>query len=229
MEQQYITLDIRTVLQLIRRNIAVLVIFTMVGAAVAYIITAFLIDPIYEASVTLVVNTRDEQVTLVTNDQINSARQLINTYSVILTNDALLEDIINQLNLDSGVPVLKNRISAVAVNQSQVMRMTVRDADPNTALSVLEVIMDRAPELLITTVKAGSVEIVSPPRVGHEPVSPSIGRNTVIGALAGLLITLAVVFIKKALVNTFVSEEDISRYLDLPVLGVIPKLDPKFK
>ena len=218
------TLDIRAVFALIRKNILLLIVLTMIGGTVVYFYTDYMIDPMYEAAVTLVVNTRDEQAAIITNDQINSAKQLINTYAVILTNDALLEDVIAQLSLHIGVSSLKSRISANAVNESQVMRMTVRSEDVTTALAVLEIIVERAPELLINTVKAGSVEIVSPPKANYNPVSPDIRRNTAIGSLAGLLIAAAFVLIKVALQNTFLSEEDIARHLELPVLGVIPAI-----
>ena len=216
------TLDIRAVLALIRKNVLLLIVLTVIGGAVAYLYTDYMIAPTYEASAMLIVNTRDEQAAIITNDQINSAKQLINTYAVILTNDALLEDVIAQLDLSVSVSSLKGRISATAVSESQVMRITVRDADPSSALIVLESIVDRAPELLINTVKAGSVEIVSPPKANYNPVSPNIRRNTVIGALVGLFIAAAFVIIKMALQNTFLSEEDIAKHLELLVLGVIP-------
>jgi capsular polysaccharide biosynthesis protein len=103
--------------------------------------------------------------------------------------------------------------------------MTMRDHNPNTAKSVLDVIMSQAEELLITTIKAGSVEIVSPPRVNLDPVSPRIGLNTAIGAGIGLFLAIAIVFIRKALRNTFIADDDVLTQLDLSVIGVIPSLD----
>ena len=218
------TLDVRAVLRLVRKSFILLIILTLVGGLAGYYLSSRVVAPMYEASVMLVVNTRDEQVTVITSDQINSARQLVNTYAVILTNDALLDELIEHFELDSDIPTLKNRISAEAVNQTQVMRMTVRDRSSDMALELLEFIIERAPELLIETVKAGSVEIVSPPRANYDPVSPSIYRYTAVGALAGLFAALAFVFIKKALINTIVSDDDVGKYLDLPVLGVVPKI-----
>jgi len=224
LEQEYITIDIRTIITLVRKNLILIVACTLLGGITAFIVSQYLMTPQYEASVTLVVNTRDEQAAVITNDQINSAKQLVNTYAVVLTNDTLMEEIIYILGLNDTIESLAKRISADAVNQTQVMRMTMRDEDPATAKAVLDAIMARAPELLITTVKAGSVETVSPPKVNYTPVSPRVGMNTVIGAAAGIFIALAYVFIKKALTNTFLSDEDVSKHLGLPVLGVIPSV-----
>jgi capsular polysaccharide biosynthesis protein len=98
----------------------------------------------------------------------------------------------------------------------------MRDRNPNTAKAVLDIIISRAEYLLITTVKAGSVEIVSPPRINYDPVSPRIGLNTAIGAGIGLFLSMAIVFIRKALRNTFITDEDIVNQLELSVIGVIP-------
>ena len=227
MEKDFITLDLRTILSLIKKNIVLIIILFFAGTAGAFFISTFLITPQYEASMTLVVNTRDEQSITITGDQINSARQLVNTYAVILTNETLIDDIIRVLNLNYSVTSLQKRIWAEPVSQTQVMRMTVIDRDPNTAQMILIEIMNRAEELLTTTVKAGSVEIVSPPRINYTPVSPQVGLNTAIGGAIGLFLAMAVIFIRKAMANTFINDEDVATHLGLPVLAVIPSVDVK--
>jgi capsular polysaccharide biosynthesis protein len=223
--KDFVELDLRTVWNLIRKNIVLIIILTIAGGIGAFFISRYMIDPQYEASVTLAVNTRDEAATIIASDQINAARQLVNTYAVILTNDTLLDDVIQILRLDDTIGSLNRRISAEAVNQTQVMKMTMRDRNPNVAKSVLDIIMSRAEELLITTVKAGSVEIVSPPRINYQAVSPRVSLNTMIGAGIGIFAALMFIFIRKAVSNTFISDEDVIRQLDLPVVGVIPSLN----
>ncbi|MCL2628777.1 MAG: Wzz/FepE/Etk N-terminal domain-containing protein [Oscillospiraceae bacterium] len=225
MERDHIELDLQTIWHLIRKNIAMITVLTVVFAIGAFFVSRFLITPQFEAAVTIAVNTRDEAATIIASDQINAARQLVNTYAVVLTNDTLIDDIIRQLRLTDTISSLKSRISAEAVNQTQVMRITMRDRNPNTAKDVLDIIMSRAEELLITTVKAGSVEVVSPPRINYDPVSPRVNLNTAIGAGLGLFLAIAIVFLRKALRNNFISEEDVVNQLGLPVIGVIPSLD----
>ncbi|MDR2569104.1 MAG: hypothetical protein LBD23_02245 [Oscillospiraceae bacterium] len=224
MEKDHIELDLRAIWYLVRKNLALIIILTILCGTSAFFISEFLLNPQYEASVTLAVNTRDEAATVIANDQLTAARQLVNTYAVILTNDTLLDDIIRQLSLSDTISSLQRRISAEAVNNTQVMRITMRDRNPNTAKAVLDIIISRAEHLLITTVKAGSVEIVSPPRINNEPVSPRVNLNTVIGAAVGMFIAVAFIFIRKALSNTFISDEDVVNQLGLPVIGVIPSL-----
>jgi len=227
MEKDNIELDLRTIWRLVKKNIVLIIIFTLIGGTSAFLISEFLIKPQFEASVMLAVNTRDEAAVAIANDQLMAARQLVNTYAVVLTNDTLLDEIIMQLGLDDTVQSLHRRITAEPVNNTQVMRMTMQDHNPNISGDVLNIIVEQAEELLTTTIRAGSVEIVSPVRINFDPVSPRIPLNTAIGAVSGLMISLLIVFIQKIFSNTFITEDDVLRELNLPVIGVLPPLNRK--
>ena len=224
MEREYDTIDIGKLFALVRKNIKQLVLCTLAGALIFLAASKFLVSPQYEASALLVINTRDEQATVITYDQINSAKQLVATYAVILTNDSLLNDIIEKYELADTPASLRGRIIAEAVDQTQVMRLAVRDEETTVAFSVLTEIINRAPDILIETVKAGSVEIVSPPIVNPHQVSPAIELNIVIGSGMGFLLCFLVVWVRSTFLSTFITSEDIEAFLNLPALGVVPSV-----
>ena len=85
--------------------------------------------------------------------------------------------------------------------------------------------MHIAPELIIQTVKAGSVEVITPPRARDGKVSPSTSKNAILGGLLGLLISTALVVLISLFDRTIKTDEDIARVLNLPVLGVIPEAE----
>ena len=59
------------------------------------------------------------------------------------------------------------------------------------------------------------------------PSSPNKTRNVIIGFLLGGLIAAAIVIIQFIIDDRIRNEEDITKYVDLPVLGVMPALDSK--
>ena len=73
-----------------------------------------------------------------------------------------------------------------------------------------------------------SVQIVDYAEVPEGPSSPSVTRNTAIGFLLGLLVSIAVVVLLD-LTNTVIrSEKDLNTlFEEIPVLGVIPELSTK--
>ena len=52
-------------------------------------------------------------------------------------------------------------------------------------------------------------------------------KNTILGAGVGLIVILLILFIKEMSNKTFKTEEDIVNTLDVPLIGVIPKIDRK--
>ena len=224
LEQEYDTIDLRQLFEIVRRNLLLIVAVTVLFAAGGYLGTTFLITPQYEASAMLIVNSREGQQLQgsVTNDSLNSAKQLVETYSVILKSDTVLDQTIEDLNLPLTYDQLAAKVSITAVNDTQVMKITVQDADVNLAKDIVSNIVEQAPDVIINTVKAGSVEVVSDASANPNPVSPSKSRNTALAGMLGCILVVGILFMKSLFNNRIMTESDISQKLALPILGVIP-------
>lgn len=229
MEQEYETIDLREIFLLIKKNLLLIVAVTILAAVAGFLVSAFLLTPEYEASASLIVNSREDQSaqTTITNDQLTSATKLVDTYSVILTSDTVLDKTIETLGLDLDYEELLEKVTVEAVNGTQVMRISVRDADPVLAQNIVANIVEQAPEIIIQTVKAGSVEVISQAKAADEPISPKKMANTAISGILGLVAALGVVFLRSVLNNRFMTDDDINKRLGLTVLGVIPQVDIK--
>ena len=107
------------------------------------------------------------------------------------------------------------------------MKITVKDTDPERARAIAADIVEQAPEIIIQTVKAGSVEIISKAKAEPVPVSPSKAKNTVLAGMLGLVISVGIVILRYLLNNKFMTDDDITNKLGLTVLGVIPQIDMK--
>ena len=177
--EEYDTIDLLEVLNAVRQHIAVLILCTLATAIAGFAITHFLITPQYESSALMIVNTRQDTTSTVTSDQINSATKLVSTYSIIIKSDTVLQQVIDDLGLSLSYSDLKGRVTVSAVDDTQVMKITVRSNNPEWARQVCDDIT---------------------------AVSPDVGA-----------ILLQVILDNK--INT---EEDVAKYLDMTVVGVIP-------
>lgn len=224
LEQEYDTIDLRQLFEIVHRNLLLIVAVTVLFAAGGYLGTTFLITPQYEASAMLIVNSREGQQLQgsVTNDSLTSAKQLVETYSVILKSDTVLDQTIEDLDLPLTYSQLAAKVSITAVNDTQVMKITVQDADVNLAKDIVSNIVEQAPDVIINTVKAGSVEVVSDASANPNPVSPSKSRNTALAGMLGCVLVVGILFMKSLFNNRIMTESDISQKLALPILGVIP-------
>ena len=230
MKEEYETIDLLEILRLLKKNLLVIFAVTILLAVAGYLVSAFAMTPQYEASATLIVNSREDQATTqapITNDQLTSATKLVDTYAVILTSDTVLDKTISNLNLNMSYNDLVERVRIESVNSTQVMKITVKDTDPERARAIVADIVEQAPEIIIQTVKAGSVEIISQAKAEPEPVSPSKAKNTVLAGMLGLVISVGIVILRYLLNNKFMTDDDITNKLGLTVLGVIPQIDMK--
>ena len=105
------------------------------------------------------------------------------------------------------------------------MKITVRSNNPEWAQQVCNKITEVSPDAILEAVEAGSVKVISQAPVPTEPVSPNVLKNTALAGMVGLVLCLGVIFLQVLLDNKIKSEEDIAKYLDLTVVGVIPEYE----
>lgn len=230
MKEEYEAIDLLEILRLLKKNLLVIFAVTILLSVVGYLISAFAMTPQYEASATLIVNSREDRAAAqvpITNDQLTSAAKLVDTYAVILTSDTVLDKTISNLSLNMSYNDLAKRVRIESVNSTQVMKITVKDTDPERARAIAADIVEQAPDIIIKTVKAGSVEIISQAKAEPEPVSPSKIKNTVLAGMFGFVISVGIVLLRYLVNNKFMTDDDITNRLGLTVLGVIPQIDMK--
>lgn len=74
-----------------------------------------------------------------------------------------------------------------------------------------------------TKVPPDSIEVHDDPQISDAPVSPNVTLNLVLGAVVGLIFGVGIAFFLEYLDTSVKSLEDVERYLQVPVLAVIPK------
>lgn len=224
-DDAYDTIDLLEVLDVIRQHILIILLVTVVAAVAGFGISRFVMVPQYEASALMIVNTRQDVTANVTSDQITSATKLVSTYSIIIKSDTVLQQVINNLGLTLTYAQLKDRVTVSAVDDTQVMQITVRSDNPEWARQVCDQITTVSPDVILESVEAGSVKLISQAAASPNPVSPNVSKNTAMAGLVGLVVSIAIVVLRELLDNKIKTEEDIRKYLDLPVVGVIPDYD----
>jgi capsular polysaccharide biosynthesis protein len=173
----------------------------------------------------MIVNNKQNAATQtgdVTTSDLSASSTLVSTYSVILKSHTVLGQVIDQLGLPYTYDQLAGMISVSTVNNTQVMRITVRCGDSQTALEIVSKLVEIAPRVIVDKAEVGSVKTVDEPWTSGKIVSPSKKKYALAGFAAGFLAMCAIFILRELLNNTYKTEADITKDLGLPVLGVIP-------
>ena len=80
--------------------------------------------------------------------------------------------------------------------------------------------------VIVETVEAGSCKVISHVMTGDNPVTPNITKNTLLTTVAGLMVSIIVIALRSLFKEKrLVDDNDIQKYFDVPVLGVIPEVE----
>lgn len=216
------SISIQELFVLMKRYLLLIIVAGIIGGFSTFIVCKFFVDPVYEASAKMIVNSRQEQTGSVTNDQITSAQKLVDTYAIIIRSRPVLEPVIENLGSTMSVEKLAKMVTVTSVNDTQVMQIAVRCKDPELALQIVEQIVDVCPTIIIDAVEAGSVKTIEPAYLNKAPVAPNTNLFAVVVAFLCMVVLVVVVILRFILDNTYKSEVDLRNDLGLPVLGVIP-------
>ena len=224
--QEEFEIDLSQIFYILSKNIVIILFISILCADIGYAIPTYYITPVYTASADMLVNNKQysgtTDNTIVTSSDINASSSLVSTYSVILKSHTVLEQVIDTLGLDYTYNDLSKMVSVSTVDDTQVMRVTVKNSDPQVAMDIVAQIISVAPSVIVDKAEVGSVKTVDQPWSSGRPVSPNKKRYILLFAILGFLGTSFFLILRELLNNTFKTEQDITRELGLPILGVIP-------
>ena len=228
-KQDYDEIDLLKLFKTLWHKAWAIVLVMVIGGALAFSYSYFLVTPLYEASAMLYVN--NSSVSLgntkvsISSGDLTASQSLIDTYAVILHSRLTLETVIEKENLPYTYEELEEMVSAGAVNNTGVLQITVTDADPIEGTEITNTIVDILPDQIATIVEGSSVQIVDYAVVPVEPASPNITKNTLIGIVIGFLLSVAVIFLQ-FLVDTTIHGEDylLENFREIPLLAAVPDL-----
>lgn len=224
MEQDY-GLVILELMQALKEKIALILAAVVLAAGLGWAVSSFVLPKKYEASVNMIVNARTELSGVVTSDSISSAENLVDTYAIIIKSNKVLNQVIERLQLTMTFEDLYEMVSVNGINHTQVMKIAAQCADPKLAMDIVQTISEIAPAIVADAVEAGSCKVVSEVYAKPNPVSPNISRNTLMAAVAALMLTCAAIVLKELLNDYIINDMDMETKLGLSVLGVIPDVE----
>lgn len=217
------TISLKELMETLRKRLSLIVLITTAAVLISGVVSYFVITPIYQSSTQLLVNQAKSDQPNFNPAEIQTNLQLINTYNVIMKSPAILDQVIEDLNLNMSVGTLNNKITVQSEKDSQVVNVTVQDPDPNKAAQIANQVAAVFQKEIVEIMNVDNVSILAKAEVGENaaPVKPQPILNIAIAFVVGLMAGVGVAFLLEYLDNTVKTEQDVERILGLPVLGAI--------
>ena len=223
-ERDMIEIDLLKLVLVLWRKAWAIVLSAIVVGGIAFGFTYNFIEPTYQSSVKVYVNNTNQNNSTMTQSDVTLQRTLVKTYIVTLKSRTTLNEVIKQANLPYDYEELSGMISADAVDSTEVFEVTVVSKDAKEAAEIANTIAEVLPTRISEIIESSSVKILDYAIINNEPVSPSYIKNIAIGALAGAVVAVALIFLQFVLDNKIHSEEYLIEHYKYPILAVIPDL-----
>jgi capsular exopolysaccharide synthesis family protein len=202
-------MELTRYLAMLRRWWWLLLAGTLVSGVASYAISKNL-TPIYSSSATLLINQTQVPGTIAYNDILTSER-LTQTYKEIIEASPVLQEVVNRLSLPFGRDALAGMISVSVVPDTQLLKLSVENADPELASRIANtsatVFIEQNTQNRLS--RPGDVSIVESATSPDSPIKPNIPLNTLLAAAIGLLLAGGGAIVIEYLDDTVKSPEDL--------------------
>ena len=224
--EEEITLDLRELLGIIKKRIKLIVAVTLAATLISGIVSFLIIEPTYEATLSVFIGkTSDAKEDSISYDSadITMYQKLVKTYAKIATSSDVAEKAAIELNSNLTAKQIQTMLKVTPQQDTQIMDIKVQSKNPNEAKEIAEKVtrlfIDKAKQIIPN----GNVQILDKIKVPESPVKPNKKLNVAIAFFLDLMVSVGIVFVLEYMDNTIKSQEDVEKYLEIPVLGMIPE------
>ncbi|MGB6407515.1 Wzz/FepE/Etk N-terminal domain-containing protein [Planococcus sp. 11815] len=191
------TIRLQDIYNTIRKRIGLIALVTVLSIAIVGLISYFVLSPVYEASTEILVNQSPAEAELLMNENIQANLQLASTYTGILKNPIILDQVMDELNLDMSRAKLSDKISVSNTEQTQLITITVKDENPEMATEIANTTATVFETVIQELMNVDNVTILSPAAFKGDPVpvSPNPILNMAVAAIIGVMLALGIVLL----------------------------------
>ena len=135
----------------------------------------------------------------------------------------MLQTVIDQLNLDITYEQFSGRITINNPSNTRILTITTEDADPRLAKDIVDSIARVSSDYIAETMEMVPPKLIEEGTVATQKSSPSVTKNTLLGALLGAVLMCGIITLKSILNDTVTTTEDVEQYLGISVLASVPE------
>lgn len=214
------TIDLLELFYVLKKKILLILMAALIGGCVAGVYTQFFMTPVYSSMSSILVLSKETTLTSLANLQLGAS--LTSDYTVLIKSTPVLEQVIENLNLDTTVEELKNQISINNPTDTRILEITVQDTDAAMAKKVVDEIANVSSDYIGDKMEVVPPKVIEVGKIATVRTSPSVKKNIMLGFLLGFVACAGIIVVYAVMDDTIKTEEDIEKYLGVSVLAKVP-------
>ena len=216
-------IDLSKYFFVLKKKMWLICLSAIVCGGISGLVSFYILEPVYEANTSLIVNKEIKKTQITTTDDLNYVQKLAITYGEIIKSRTVITSTIEKLKLDMTYEELEDIISVSNVLDTQIIKISVEHKNPVLATKICNTIPEIFTKEVQRISKASGVEVIDKAIVPEEPIKPNKIMNIAIAMLLGVMVSVFVICLTEALNTSIKEPKDIEEKLGIPVFGVVPK------
>ena len=165
------TISLRELFATIRKRMSLILVITVLATVVSGVVSYTMLKPIYQASTQILVSQAAAgSLREIAGISLDNDSKYIETYNVILKSPYILDQVIEELKLDTTAQGLNGSVNVAQEGQSQVVKITVNQNDPAQAVTIANEIAKVFQREISKLMMIDNIHILSPAELPENPV-----------------------------------------------------------
>ena len=217
-----LTIDLGELFHTLWNKAHIIILAGLIGALAALGATMLLMTPKYTSTTSMYMLTKSANEGAITTGDLQAGSQLTQDYMELTKSRTVLDSVIRTLNLDMTDEELESCIAVENAADTRIMTISVEHEDPEMAQDIADELRNTAGQMIEDIMDIEAVNTIDEASFPTTQSSPSTMKNTLLGAMAGIILAIAVIVLIYLLDDTIKTTEDAEKYLGLNVLASIP-------
>ena len=215
-------IDLKELFNLFVKRLPLLILVAVVAMGAYFSYDTFTYVPQYESKAVLYVLKQATDGSEVSSSDFSLALQVTSDCTILLKSHTVLDEVISDLGLTTTYSELSKSVTTSNPSNSRVLNVVVRSDSPENAKRIVDKVCEVGVEAIEEAMGFKQVNFYEHGTLPKDPCNrTSLMVYAAIGIGAAVLVYL--IFAAKMIFDDRInSDEDIEKYLDLAVIGVIP-------
>lgn len=223
-------MEIRDLIKIIAKRwpfiVSSAIIFLLGSALIAF----FALSNVYQADTTMII--ASDAATQVSLNDYTLNTKLVDSYRVLCTTDKILSLVFKDpdyqaMNVSLSEQQLSKKISVTAESDTDIIRISVQDADPATAVAIANAVANAFVSEIPKFLNTPNVKVIDKAVPNNTPIKPDRKLIVVVASLLGLLLGIGISVLVDYLDVSLKSTEQLEKLLEAPVLGSVPHMQER--
>ncbi len=212
----------------LKKYIILIIIMAILSVGAVFAYDKVLKKPMYTTYTTIVLVKGDSTNVSGSSEAISQSdvllnRNLVSTYSKIINSKLVLKQVIRKLNLDYTVKELSSNIKVEALDDTEILKISVSDLEPQKAADIANTIADVFSAEIKKIYKINNVSVIDEAQASYEVSNNTLKRDVALAVLASVFGISVIIFIKFYFDDTIKFSENLEQEIGMPIIAKVLK------